>query len=69
MATVVWVTVNLIVERYPETPDPEEADAKELAELPGKRRRLVAYSIIVDGVFLTVILFLALFIANRLIMK
>ncbi|MCL2654995.1 MAG: hypothetical protein FWD65_04755 [Coriobacteriia bacterium] len=66
MAVVVWVTVNLIVEHYPESPDPEFATKKELAEVVSKRRRLVAYWIIADGAFLTAILFLVVFIANLL---
>jgi len=64
MATVVLVTINLIIEHYPESS--ASADKNALAELFGRRRRLLAWAIIADGAILTVVLFLVIYIANLL---
>jgi len=65
MATVVWITINLIIDRYPEA----LADTKEeaVAKLQGRRRRLLAWAFIVDGAILTVVLFLIIYIINALV--
>ncbi|MCL2324533.1 MAG: hypothetical protein FWC48_03035 [Actinomycetia bacterium] len=65
LALVLWISVNLIIDRYPETPvgEGEQARNKVLA----RRRRLLNLAIISDGVILTIILFLIIYIANLLV--
>jgi len=65
MATVVWITINLIIDRYPEAS--ASTDKKAVAELQGRRRRLLAWAFIADGVILTVVLFLVIYIINTLV--
>lgn len=65
MVLVVWGTINLIVDHYPETPEGE--GKKRNDEVNHQRRRLLYTAIITDGLFLTLILFAVIYIANKLV--
>jgi len=65
MVLVVWGTINLIIDHYPDTPKGE--GKKRHDEVNARRRRLLYTAIITDGLFLTLILFLIIYIANLLI--
>ncbi len=65
MALVLWVSVNLIIDRYPDTPKGEGKERED--EVHQKRRRLLNTTILVDGLILTIVLFTIIYIANQLI--
>ena len=65
MVLVVWGTINLIIDHYPDTPTGE--GKKRADEVNQHRRRLLYTAIITDGLFLTLILFAVIYIANLLV--
>jgi magnesium-transporting ATPase (P-type) len=65
MALVLWVSVNLVLDRYPEMPLGEGKHAED--KVLQRRRRLLNTTIILDGLILTIILFTIIYIANTLI--
>jgi len=65
MVLVVWGSINLIIDHYPDTPTGE--GKKRVDEVNLRRRRLLYTAIIADGFVLTLILFLVVYIANVLV--
>ncbi|MCL2333162.1 MAG: hypothetical protein FWC54_06760 [Actinomycetia bacterium] len=65
MMLVLWGSINIIIDNYPDTPKGEGKKREDEVHL--KRRRLLYTAIIADGLFLTIILFLIIYIANILI--